>query len=224
MTTTILAGPRPREESECSARGAAGGPAIVTRGPGRRRDRLVTLPVSAWSTSTGSLDGDEVAAVIRVHVVDHGSRRGRPPGAGEPGDEHEPRGRADERRDDRREPERLDARDAGHDAADHEADATPLAEGLDPEAAEPRHRVHELGVTGLPQLLGAGGGQQPARGFLGVLRIGGVEGGLHERAVDPQPGSGPDLPVEVRRPSLDRDPEQLAEVEHALVSARRRSG
>ncbi len=166
----------------------------------------------------GILDGDDVRAAGAVDVADHrGDRRGLA-GARRPRDEDEAARRVGQRLHHRGQAQLFEARHLAPHAADREAHHPALAEDVDAEAADARHRVAEVGLGGgdelTPLVLGHEEGGEP----LGVVGSEGVEGGGLELAVHADEGHVADLQMQVGRTPFHRVAQQLVDV-HARPHA-----
>src|SRR3954451_11821627 len=99
------------------------------------------------------LDRHDVLVPRLVDLVDHRRERRRLARAGRPGDEHEAARLLDEVHEDRRQAERLERRDVLRDRAHDRADRRALEEGVDAEAGLAGHRVGEVDLPLLLELL-----------------------------------------------------------------------
>ena len=91
------------------------------------------------------------------------------------------------------------------------------AERAHPEATEGLHRVDRVDLAAVRELPHRAAEQQLGRA-LGVRGLEHVEGGLDERAVDAHVRARTHLQVDVGGALLDRESEELVEIQHALVS------
>ncbi len=146
-------------------------------------------------------------------MVDHRGERRRPTGARETGDEHEPRAHAREVRGHGRQAERVERRHTRDDAAEHQPDPAALAERAHPEPAEALDRVDAVHL-GAAVETDRGVPEQVVDGLLGVPGLQDVERRFVQRPVDPQPGTDPDLQVDVGRPLLHGEAQQAIEIQH----------
>jgi hypothetical protein len=97
-------------------------------------------------------DRDDVRAACAVDVADHRGDRRRLSGAGGAGHQHEAARGFREAADGDRQAELLERRDLVADAADREPDQPPLPVHVDPEPADPRKRVPDVGFVRLGEL------------------------------------------------------------------------
>ena len=99
------------------------------------------------------LDGEDVALVGLVDVVDHRRQRGRLAGAGRAGDQHQPLLLVAELLQDRRQAEILERHDLGRDGAEDRALAAAAAKDVDAEAGDVAELEREVDIVGFLERL-----------------------------------------------------------------------
>jgi hypothetical protein len=167
------------------------------------------------------LDGDDVARLVLVHVVEDRRERRGAARAGEARDEHHPRRGVGQALHARRQAQRVEPRWRREHAPHHETDPPALAERADPEPAASGCGVHEVGLTAVMEPLGPTRRHDREGHPFRLFGLDEVERRLAQHPVDPQHRPRPDLQVDVRRALFHRVPKELVEIEHEASSGSR---
>ena len=151
----------------------------------------------------GVLDGDDVGGPVGVYVVDHGGQGRRLPRTRRAGNEHQPPVLLCQPCDDRRQAELGGCQRTGQHPPHDQPGRTPLPEGV---ATEPPEAVGGKGEIGFSRLLVL---CEPVRRHdhldevLALLMLDGRERRHTQVAIDPRPGRGAHLDVQVGRALLN---------------------
>ena len=169
----------------------------------------------------GVLEGDDVAALGLVDVVDHGGQGGGLAAARGAGDEHEALGHLAEGLEHGRQRELIEGQHLGRDLAQHRPHPLVVTEHVDAEAGHAGERIGQVGVAVLRELLAVALLERRAHElehFLGA-QGGGVGDGQH-LAVDAPVRLVPGREVEVGGPFRHHPLQQLVELGRAWLRGR----